>query len=413
MTDTSTEIDHRSSTPTTTTGRRATPSPAIATPKFAERGVRLVEDDGRQAAYVFIGDRRHPILPGPGDVQPRPAPRCALRLLRRQADKARARRRAARQRTRPSIPEWFDRDARLAVHGRAGRRGGLDVPVAGRVHGRTHAARHRGIDRHHPGVQPLDRRRLGLRLPEPHLRRAVPDAVRRRRGDRGARLVPRARRADRRASATVRSSRPTACKSPADPMFDPFWARVAEARVVVAPHAGFEDGYATVDRRGRRGVGRTTTSRESGDTSALTLFDAVRPHAHEAPPGARLRRRPRRPSPLRATSRRARRLHRERWHLGGHLAPRAPGPARPEPRHVHDATRSTSSSSTAGWRRSSRTTSPELAVHLPVERILFGSDWPHAEGVEHPKDFLDKVRSFSPADQRRIMVDNARELTFS
>jgi predicted TIM-barrel fold metal-dependent hydrolase len=32
----------------------------------------------------------------------------------------------------------------------------------------------------------------------------------------------------------------------------------------------------------------------------------------------------------------------------------------------------------------------ELAAHLPVERILFGSDWPHAEG----------------------MAENARELTF-
>jgi predicted TIM-barrel fold metal-dependent hydrolase len=53
----------------------------------------------------------------------------------------------------------------------------------------------------------------------------------------------------------------------------------------------------------------------------------------------------------------------------------------------------------------------ELAAHLPVERILFGSDWPHAEGMAQPRDFLAKVASFSDEDQRRIMFENARELT--
>ena len=36
-------------------------------------------------------------------------------------------------------------------------------------------------------------------------------------------------------------------------------------------------------------------------------------------------------------------------------------------------------------------TVPELAEHIPVERILFGSDWPHAEGIAHPRDFFEKV----------------------
>ncbi len=52
----------------------------------------------------------------------------------------------------------------------------------------------------------------------------------------------------------------------------------------------------------------------------------------------------------------------------------------------------------------------ELARQFPVERILFGSDWPHGEGYPQPKDFLDNVTNFSAADQRRIMHDNAREL---
>jgi len=55
----------------------------------------------------------------------------------------------------------------------------------------------------------------------------------------------------------------------------------------------------------------------------------------------------------------------------------------------------------------------DLAQHIPTERILFGSDWPHAEGVGHPREFLDCLTSFSEADQRKIMLENAKELTFA
>src|ERR1019366_2095822 len=56
---------------------------------------------------------------------------------------------------------------------------------------------------------------------------------------------------------------------------------------------------------------------------------------------------------------------------------------------------------------------PDLANHLPVERILFGSDWPHAEGLSHPRDFFKNVEEFSLDDQRKIMRTNAHELTFA
>jgi predicted TIM-barrel fold metal-dependent hydrolase len=55
----------------------------------------------------------------------------------------------------------------------------------------------------------------------------------------------------------------------------------------------------------------------------------------------------------------------------------------------------------------------ELARHLPVERILFGSDWPHGEGFPEPRDFFQNVAGFSIEEQRRIMYENARELTFA
>jgi predicted TIM-barrel fold metal-dependent hydrolase len=55
----------------------------------------------------------------------------------------------------------------------------------------------------------------------------------------------------------------------------------------------------------------------------------------------------------------------------------------------------------------------ELAKHIPVERTLFGSDWPHAEGVATPRDFLGFLDAFSDADVRKIMGDNARALTYA
>ncbi|HVU71377.1 MAG TPA: amidohydrolase family protein [Mycobacteriales bacterium] len=51
-----------------------------------------------------------------------------------------------------------------------------------------------------------------------------------------------------------------------------------------------------------------------------------------------------------------------------------------------------------------------LAQHLPVEHILFGSDWPHPEGTETPEGGLADVADLSPADQEKVMSTNLREL---
>jgi predicted TIM-barrel fold metal-dependent hydrolase len=53
---------------------------------------------------------------------------------------------------------------------------------------------------------------------------------------------------------------------------------------------------------------------------------------------------------------------------------------------------------------------PALLDIYPVERVLFGSDYPHAEGFAEPKQFLTLLEDVSADDQRRIMRDNAREL---
>jgi predicted TIM-barrel fold metal-dependent hydrolase len=48
-----------------------------------------------------------------------------------------------------------------------------------------------------------------------------------------------------------------------------------------------------------------------------------------------------------------------------------------------------------------------LAERIGVERILFGSDWPHGEGLESPLSFTDELTEFAETDVRKVMRDNA------
>lgn len=51
-----------------------------------------------------------------------------------------------------------------------------------------------------------------------------------------------------------------------------------------------------------------------------------------------------------------------------------------------------------------------LAEKIGVERILFGSDWPHGEGLESPLSFTDELAGFGDDEVRKIMRDNALDL---
>jgi predicted TIM-barrel fold metal-dependent hydrolase len=51
-----------------------------------------------------------------------------------------------------------------------------------------------------------------------------------------------------------------------------------------------------------------------------------------------------------------------------------------------------------------------LADLIGVERILFGSDWPHGEGLAEPTDFAKELDGFDEAEVRKIMRDNALDL---
>jgi predicted TIM-barrel fold metal-dependent hydrolase len=51
-----------------------------------------------------------------------------------------------------------------------------------------------------------------------------------------------------------------------------------------------------------------------------------------------------------------------------------------------------------------------LVSRVGAERVLFGSDYPHAEGLAEPTSFEKELQGFSDEDVRLIMHDNARTL---
>ena len=53
----------------------------------------------------------------------------------------------------------------------------------------------------------------------------------------------------------------------------------------------------------------------------------------------------------------------------------------------------------------------EIVDLMGADRVIFGSDWPHIEGLQQPLDYLVELKPFDDAAQRRILRDNALELT--
>jgi predicted TIM-barrel fold metal-dependent hydrolase len=49
---------------------------------------------------------------------------------------------------------------------------------------------------------------------------------------------------------------------------------------------------------------------------------------------------------------------------------------------------------------------PALAETIGVDKVLFGSDWPHGEGLAEPVTFTKELAGFPAGDVRKIMRDN-------
>ena len=51
-----------------------------------------------------------------------------------------------------------------------------------------------------------------------------------------------------------------------------------------------------------------------------------------------------------------------------------------------------------------------IAELIGVTHVLFGSDYPHAEGLENPTDFIHDIPKFAADDVKLIMRDNGWSL---
>ena len=52
----------------------------------------------------------------------------------------------------------------------------------------------------------------------------------------------------------------------------------------------------------------------------------------------------------------------------------------------------------------------ELARHLPADRILFGSDFPHPEGLSDPLGYLKEFKNYSAEDVKKVFHSNLKGL---
>ena len=52
----------------------------------------------------------------------------------------------------------------------------------------------------------------------------------------------------------------------------------------------------------------------------------------------------------------------------------------------------------------------EVIDHMGEDRVIVGSDWPHMEGLEHPKDILEEIEDIPLDVQTKILHDNVAYL---
>jgi predicted TIM-barrel fold metal-dependent hydrolase len=203
-------------------------------------------------------------------------------------------------------------------------------------------------------------------------------------------------------------------KSPADRMFDPFWARVQEAGITATVHAGFDDGYREVDLAVAKAWGVDVAGRalsmvnRSGNDYSSRFIDMLQKHRLVHDFAATL--------VVHGLFERFPKLRFAFIENGGTWV----GPLLHDLQVAHVQNPGMFGKNPVEQFHENCWVAPfvednvaELARHIPAERILFGSDWPHAEGIREPGDFFEKLDSFPAAAVRRIMVENARELTYA
>lgn len=186
-------------------------------------------------------------------------------------------------------------------------------------------------------------------------------------------------------------------RSPADPMFDPVWALCAEAGVIVCVHLG-ESGYVKYsgDFTGRyERIHANKTGFEHVYTHGRPIADFVNAMVTQ---GAFTRH----PNlVVLSVENGADWLPELAQRLATYYS-RYPGSF---PEHPLEAIERNLWISPY-W----EDPVADIFRFVPVEHVLAGSDYPHAEGLAEPVDFLKALEGLDAATQQKIMRDNLREL---
>ena len=187
-------------------------------------------------------------------------------------------------------------------------------------------------------------------------------------------------------------------RSPFDPVYDRFWGLAEEAGVVVAAHAGV-DGYDVLVQMWETGGPESSLFR-SPLRGAVTKGRAITDFFLAALCQLLFERFPR----LRVASvENGAFWVPDMLHRMDDAANRNPGYFAEHPRDVFTEHVWV----TPFWEDDV----PALLSDMAAERLLLGSDWPHAEGSRRPLDFItESLGGLSETDVRKVARDNALEL---
>ena len=184
---------------------------------------------------------------------------------------------------------------------------------------------------------------------------------------------------------------------PGHPTFDPFWARVNEAGVTVVVHAG-DSGYpsngyapdgfaATFEGANRPSIKMLNLERAIYDFLASLVFDRLFVRF----PNVRI-----------ASVENGSEFLRDLFRKLGSASRKLPGFFAEDPvetfrRHIWV---------NPFWEDDVN----EVVALMGADGVIFGSDWPHIEGMAQPLDYAVELKAFDPVTRRRILWDNTHEL---
>lgn len=184
---------------------------------------------------------------------------------------------------------------------------------------------------------------------------------------------------------------------PADPWFDPFWSRVNETGITVVVHAGdsgyssqgyARDGFsASFGGSGRPSIKMLAIERAIYDFLASLLFDRLFTRF----PNVRI-----------ASVENGSEFLPDLFRKLQSVSRKIPGFFPDDP--VETFRRNI-------WINPFWEDDPYETVELMgADRVIFGSDWPHIEGMPEPLDYVRELKDFDDDTRRLIMRDNTREL---